>query len=91
MLVKGYKLQVVGRLSSRDLLDGMVTAVKNNVVYGGKLSALPPKVRNETGMSALATVSQHSVGSLSLCDQMTQRNTRRPNWPGGGQALTRHR
>ena len=36
-------------------------------------------------MSTLTTVIQHSIGSLSLCNQTTQRNKRHPNWPGGGQ------
>ena len=36
-------------------------------------------------MSTLATVIQHSIGSLSLCNQTTQRNKRHPNRPGGGQ------
>ena len=42
-------------------------------------------------MSSLATVTQHSIGSLSLCHQTTQRNKRLPNQPGGGQTFTLHR
>ena len=44
----------------------------------GKTESFPPKVRNMTGMSILATVIQHSIGSLSLCNQTTQRNKRHP-------------
>ena len=39
-------------------------------------------------MSTLAAVIQHSIGSLSLCNQTTQRNKRHPNQPGGGQIFT---
>ena len=39
-------------------------------------------------MSPLTTVTQHSTGSLSLCNQTTQRNKRHPNCPGGGQTFT---
>ena len=53
----------------------------------GKTESFLPKVRNETGMSTLTTVIQHSIGSLSLCNQTTQRNKRQPNWPGGGHSL----
>ena len=34
-------------------------------------------------MSTLAAVIQHSIGSLSLSNQTTQRNKRHPNWQGG--------
>ena len=53
--------------------------------------SFPPKVRNKTGMSTLITVIQHSIGSLSLCNQTTQRNKKHPNQPGGGQTFTLHR
>ena len=56
-----------------------------------KTESFPPKVRNKTGMSTLDTVIQHSIGSLSLCNQTTQRNKRHPNWPGGGQTFTLRR
>ena len=52
----------------------------NIILNGEKLTAVPPKVRNKTGMSTLATVIQHSIGSLSLGNQTTQRH---PNQPGG--------
>ena len=39
-------------------------------------------------MSTFATVIQHIIGSLSLCNHTTQRNKRHPNWPGGGQTFT---
>ena len=42
-------------------------------------------------MSALVTVIQHSIGSLSLCNQTIQRKKRHPNWPGGGQTFTLRR
>ena len=32
----------------------------------GKTESFPSKVRNETGMSTLTTVIQHSIGSLSF-------------------------
>ena len=41
----------------------------NTIFNGEKLRAFPPKVRNKTGMSTLATVIQHSIGSLNLCSQ----------------------
>ena len=56
----------------------------------GKTESFPPKVRNKTGMSTLTTLIQHSIGSLNLCNQTTQRNKRHPNRPGGGQTLTLH-
>ena len=40
----------------------------------GKTESFLPKVRNETGMSTLTTVIQHSIGNLSLCNQTTQIN-----------------
>ena len=40
-----------------------------------------------TGMSTLTAVIQHSIGSLSLCNQTTQRNKRHPNQPGEGHSL----
>ena len=60
----------------------------NIILNGGKLRAFPLKVRNKTRMSTLATVIQHSIGSLSLSNQTTQRNKRHPNQPGGGQTFT---
>ena len=36
-------------------------------------------------MSTLTTVIQHSSGSLSLCNQTTQRNKMHPNWQGVSQ------
>ena len=48
----------------------------------GKTEGFPPKIRNKTGMSTLATVIQHSIGSFSLCNQTTQRNKRHPNQAG---------
>ena len=63
----------------------------NIILSGEKLRAFPTKVRNKTGMYTLTTVIQHSIGSLSLCNQTTQRNKRHPNWPGGGQIFTLHR
>ena len=56
-----------------------------NIILNGEKQSFPPKVRNKTGMSTLSTVIQHSIRSLSLCNQTTQRNKRHPNWPGGGQ------
>ena len=38
-------------------------------------------------MSTLTTVIQRIIGSLSLCNQTTQRNKRHPNRPGGGQTF----
>ena len=46
---------------------------------------------NKTAMSTLATVTQHSIGSLSLCNQTTQRNKRHPNRSGGGQIFSLRR
>ena len=57
----------------------------------GKTESFLPKVKNKTGMSTLATVIQHNIGSLSLGNQTTQRNKRHPNQPGGGQTFTLHR
>ena len=54
----------------------------------GKTESFPPKVRDKTGMSTLATVIQHSIGSLSLSNQTTQRCERHPNHPRGGQTFT---
>ena len=57
----------------------------------GETERFPPKVRDKTGMSILATVIQHSVGNLSLSNQTTLRNKRHPNWPEGRQTFTLHR
>ena len=63
----------------------------NIILNGGKMESFPPKVKNTTRMSTLTTVIQHSIGSLSLCNQTTQRNKRHPNRPAGGQTFTLHR
>ena len=63
----------------------------NIILNGEKLRAFPPKVRNKTEVSTLATVIQHSIRSLSLSNQKTQRNKRHPNQPGGGQTFTLRR
>ena len=63
----------------------------NIILSGEEWESFSPKVRNKTGMSTLDTVIQHSIGSLSLCNQMTQRDKRHPNWPGGGQTFTLRR
>ena len=57
----------------------------------GETESIPPKVKNKTGMSALSTVIQHNIGSLSLSNQTTQRHKRHPNRPGGAQPFTLHR
>ena len=50
-----------------------------NIIHNGeKTESFSPKVRNKTGMSTLTTVIRHSIGSLSLCNQTTQRNKRHP-------------
>ena len=57
----------------------MIEAMKDSTLISssrGKTESFPSKVRNKTGMSTLATVSQHSIGSLSLCNPTTQRNKR---------------
>ena len=46
--------------------------------------------RNATD-STLATVIRHTIGSLSLSSQTTQRNKRHPNQQGGSQNFTLHR
>ena len=45
----------------------------NIILSGVKIESFPPKIRNKTGISTLATVSQHSIGNLSLSNQTTQR------------------
>ena len=57
----------------------------------GKKKSFPPEVRNETGLSTLTTITQHSIGSLSLCNQTTQRNKRHPDQPGRGQIFNLRR
>ena len=50
-----------------------------SIILNGKTESFRPKVRNKTGMSTLATVIQHSIGSLSLSSETAQRNKRHPN------------
>ena len=85
-------LKKVGiEVSHLELLKAIYEQPNANIILNGEKLSFPPKVRNKTGMSTLATVIQHSIGSLSLCNQTTQRNQRHPNWPGGGQTFTHHR
>ena len=58
-----------------------------NIILRGKTENLFPKVRNTAGMFTLTTVTQHSVGSLSLSNHTTQRNKRHLNQPGEGQTF----
>ena len=63
----------------------------NANILNGEKQSFPPKVRNTTGMSILATVTQHSIVSLNLSNQTTQRNKMHPNRQGGRQTFTLHR
>ena len=68
-----------------EIIKAMYEQPNTNIILNGKTESFPPKVRNKTGMSTLTTVIQHSIGSLSLSNQTTQRNKRHPNQPGGSQ------
>uniref|UniRef100_A0A8C0JGA5 Ig-like domain-containing protein n=1 Tax=Canis lupus dingo TaxID=286419 RepID=A0A8C0JGA5_CANLU len=57
----------------------------------GNPRSLSPKVRNETEMTTLTTVIQHSTRSLSLSNQTTKRNKRHSNWQRRSQTLPLHR
>ena len=71
-----------------EIIKAIYECPNANIILNGEKQSFPPKVRNKTGMSTLATVIQHSIGSLNLSNQTTQRNKRHPNWPGGGQTFT---
>ena len=62
----------------------------NIILNGEKLRAVPLTSGTRQGYP-LTTVIQHSIGSLSLCNQTTQRNKRHPNRPGRGQTFTHRR
>ena len=80
--IKGAYLEIIKAIYERPNA--------NIILNGEKLRAFP-QVRNKRGMSTITTVLQHSIGSLSLCNQTTQRNKRHPNWPGGDQTFPLHR
>ena len=79
--IEGLYLEIIKAIHERPA---------NIILNGEKLRAFPLR-RNNTGMSTLTTVIQHTIGSLSLCNQTTQRNKRHPNKPRGGQTFTLHR
>ena len=60
----------------------------NIILNGENLRAFPLRSGTRQGIFTLTAVIQHSIGSLRLCNQTTQRNKRHPNCPGGGQTFT---
>ena len=60
----------------------------NIILNGDKLKALSPKIRNQTRVSTLATIIQHSSGSPSYGNQRRKRNKRNPDWKRRSKTLT---
>ena len=60
----------------------------NIILNGDKLKALSPKIRNQTRVSTLATIIQHSSGIPSYSNQRRKRNKRNPDWKRRSKTLT---
>ena len=52
----------------------------NIILNDEKLKEFPPKIRNKTRVSTIATIIQHSSRSPSYSSQRRKRNKRNPDW-----------
>ena len=73
-----------GNLSQQAIYD---KPTANFILNGEKLKEFP-EIRNKTKISTLATIIQHSFGSLSHSNQRRKRNKRNPNWKRRIKTLT---
>ena len=60
----------------------------NIILNDEKLKVSPSNIRNETRVSAFATIIQHSSGSPSYSNQGRKRNKRNPDWKRRSKALS---
>ena len=59
-----------------------------NILKDEKIESIPPKIRNKTRVSTLATIIQHSSGSPSYSNHRRKRNKRNPDQKIRSKALT---
>ena len=72
MVIEGNYLNIIKAIYDK--------ATANIILNGEKTESISSKIRNETRMSTLTTIIQHSFGSPSHGNQRRKRNRRKTNW-----------
>ena len=71
-----------------NIVKAMYDKPTGNILKDEKIESIPPKIRNNTRVSTVITIIQHSSGSPSYSNQRRKRNKRNPDQKRRSKVLT---